>query len=110
LGVAMLKAQDVRIARRLKRRLQQNMEVLSLVVFGSRARGDDMSESDMDIFVKIPALTPEVRQRIREVAWEVGLESGMVISTFVTTPEEIQNGPMGANPLLIAVEREGIPV
>lgn len=107
---AKLDAQDTRIARRFKKKLRQRLEILSFTVFGSRARGDASPESDMDVFIEVPVLTPDIRTAISEAAWEVSLDSGVVVSTIVTTPDEIRDGPMGANPLLISIEREGVPV
>lgn len=104
----MLTRDDAAIARELKRRIEEITEVSKLVVYGSRARGDATPESDMDVYIEVPVLTPELRWRISEAAWEVGFDSGIVISTFVTTPKDVQEGPIGANPLLIAVQREGI--
>ena len=40
--------------------------------------------------------------------WEVGFEMDRVISTVVTTRTELERGAMGANPLVLNVEREGI--
>ena len=84
------------------------MPVLDLRVFGSRARGDTAPDSDLDVFIELEACTPELRQRISEIAWEAGFEMSRVISTVVTTRLELENGAMGANPLALNVEREGI--
>jgi len=49
----------------------------------------------------------EFRRR-SEIAWEVGFEKDRVISTLVTTQEALTHGAMGANPLVLDVEREGV--
>jgi hypothetical protein len=80
-------------------------------VFGGRiinAEGIGKDSDDLDVFIELEACTPELRQRISEIAWEVGFEMDRVISTVVTTRVELEHGAMGANPLVLNVEREGV--
>ena len=46
--------------------------------------------------------------QVSEIAWEVGFEMDRVISTVVATRDELEQGAMGANPLVLNVEREGV--
>ena len=102
----MLSRIDARIVRQVKRRLLAITPVQLLVVYGSRARGDAVPESDLDMYIEVPLLTPSLRLRISEIAWEVGLEAGMVISTLVASGQN----PLGGQPIRLAIEREGIVV
>ena len=104
----MLSEVDRQIAREFQRRLADLVPVLDLRVFGSRARGDAAPDSDLDVFIELQESTPELRQRISEIAWEVGFEMDRVISTVVTTHDELERGAMGASPLALNVEQEGV--
>ena len=104
----MLTEADLQIAREFQRRLADIMPVLDLRVFGSRARGDAVPDSDMDVFIELVTCTPELRRRISEIAWEVGFEMDRVISTVVATRGELEHGAMGASPLILNIEREGV--
>lgn len=106
----MLNPIDKSIALKLKNRLKEIVDVLEIVIYGSRARGDAEVDSDMDVFIMVPDITPALRHKISELAWEVSYDTGVVITTFVTTPQEINEGPIGANPLLNAIHKEGVKV
>lgn len=101
----MLSTKDARIARKVKRRLLAVTPVQRVVVYGSRARGDATKYSDLDLYIEIPTTVDRpLRQKIREIAWEVSLDSGVVISTLVGG--ERLNG----QPILKAIKKEGVAV
>ena len=106
----MLSADDRRVALRFRHRLEQVTPVLDMRVYGSRARGDATPESDMDIFIEVDRITSSMREQISILAWEVGFESDRVISTLVATRDQLEQGAMGANPIVRQIEREGIRV
>lgn len=101
----MLSTRDARIARKVKRRLSEITNVKKLVVYGSRARGKATKYSDLDLYIELNAsVNPALRRRIREIAWEVSLDSGIVISTLVASDR------LRGQPILKAIQAEGIPV
>lgn len=106
----MLTRKDRRIAQEFQQRLMAIAPVLDIRVFGSRARGDATDESDLDVFIEVETLTAQLRQRIFELAWEVGFAMDRVISTVVVSREDLQHGAAGANPLIRNIEREGVQI
>ncbi|HET9227736.1 MAG TPA: nucleotidyltransferase domain-containing protein [Thermoanaerobaculia bacterium] len=103
-------AADREIARKLREHLARRLRIEDFRVFGSRARGDATSDSDLDIYLVVTELTPALRRWIDEIAWEVGFDNDRVISTLVTTRRGLEQGPFGAQPVLQVIEREGIPI
>ena len=104
----MLSAEDRGIARVLGRRLTEVTAVLDLLVFGSRARGDAAADADLDVFVELESVTPALRRRITDIAWEVGFDLGRVITTVVASRQDIEVGRFGGSPLLLAIQRDGV--
>jgi len=57
--------------------------LLSILLFGSRARGDAGPDSDMDLLVVLDNPDLETRRMIRDLAVEVWLTYGIYLSTRV---------------------------
>jgi len=99
---------DYNIARELKKRLAEAVELLDFKVYGSRARGDDDEFSDLDVFIEVASLDRKAKYLISDITWEVGLENSIVISPLIFTSNEIEHSPLRASPILININEEGI--
>ncbi|MDO8444557.1 MAG: nucleotidyltransferase domain-containing protein [Deltaproteobacteria bacterium] len=106
----MLTENDARIARGLKKRLSEVAKLVDFKVFGSRARGNADEYSDMDVFLEVESLNKSLKDRISDIAWEVGFENYIVISTLIFTRDEIENSPLRASPILHNIAEEGVTV
>ena len=76
--------------------------LVKVVLFGSQARGDATSGSDIDVMV---VLTGDVRPG--DLVAALSLKYDVLLST-VFRPEDAYD--RGETPLLINVRREGVPV
>lgn len=78
-------------------------------LFGSRARGDFRADSDWDILILIDdvKVTNDIDDKFRDDLYELELESGQVISTFIYT-KDYWRSTLIYSPLYKNVSREGI--
>jgi uncharacterized protein len=78
-------------------------------LFGSRARGDFRPDSDWDILILVDAnkITNEIEDNFRDELYDIELESGQIISTFIY-PKDYWKSTLKYSPLYKNVNREGI--
>ena len=80
-----------------------------IILYGSRSRGDAVSESDWDLLILVDGpLNDERIDRIRHSLYEVEWESGEVISSIVRNRKEWASDLYRAMPFYQRVEQEGI--
>jgi len=105
-----MKDKDRGVALELKNRLAGLVKLVDFSVFGSRARGDAMEDSDMDVFIEVENLDKDLKERVQDAAWEVGFENFMVISPLIFTRDELENSPLRSSPIVRAIKEEGAQI
>jgi predicted nucleotidyltransferase len=89
--------------------LSKRLSLYRVILFGSRARGDAMPYSDMDVLVILNESTSEQdNDYVSDCAWEAGFEHGIVVVPVVFTREEWENSPERYSLLAQAVREEGV--
>lgn len=77
-------------------------------VFGSKVRGEDWEESDIDILVLVEDLDWREKERIIDLSSDVNLEYDLMISPLVMTPQEFDRLLKRERRLALDIVEEGI--
>jgi predicted nucleotidyltransferase len=95
---------------RIRQRLAGN--ILDVRLFGSEARGEATSESDIDVLVVVQPDADRVQfeDRIIDIAFDVNLEFGIYISPRVVTAGILNDPVWRETPFIKNVARESIPL
>lgn len=98
-------------------RLKGRYELTGAFIYGSRARGDHHPDSDLDLAVILraaraaPGERVQVKLELADIAFDILLETGMLISALPVWQDEWKEPQRGANPRLLEnIQREGAPV
>ena len=94
---------------RIKKIIKAQDSKAQVILYGSRARKDAKRDSDWDILVLLnkPLVTLKDEQRIRHSLFDIELETGESISTFVYSFDD-WNTRLSVTPLYENVKNEGI--
>ncbi|MFH0925813.1 MAG: nucleotidyltransferase domain-containing protein [bacterium] len=77
-----------------------------IILFGSRARGDEVESSDYDCLVVVHDVSSTIKDIIDEAAGDTLYQYDAVISAIIITEEKFQHSIY--NPLLMNIAREGV--
>lgn len=95
-----------------RERLADDYDVIGLVLYGSRARGDYHSESDVDVAVILqgePGDFVETKLELAGRAFDVLVQTGVRIQPFPIWEPECREPTKYSNPDLLAnIAREGL--
>ncbi len=97
------------VIEKIKKSIHEKDSSVEAYLFGSRARGDNRDDSDWDILILVDAkkVTNEIEDKFRDEFYELELNIGQVISTFIY-PKDHWEKVLRFSPLYNAVAQEGV--
>jgi predicted nucleotidyltransferase len=92
----------------LKSSLENKYELLDLKVFGSKAKGSDNPESDLDVMIVLKNLTHDIESEIDDLIFDINIEHDCLITAIFFSQEELRAGSMSESPIYKKILQEGI--
>jgi predicted nucleotidyltransferase len=104
-----MNAKEQHILSLIRERIRKKNPKAQVMLFGSRARGNATTNSDWDILILLnsPKVPRDKEKEYREELFEVELETGEPISTFVFSKNEWES-KHSVTPLYRNVKTNGI--
>ena len=106
----MTKVEAIKIAKKIAEHLTKFVPKFKMRLYGSYARDEANSDSDIDIFIEVPKqyISLDLKEKVFDITWEVSFRNEILIQTSIFSDEEIWNTPRRSSPFIQAVMREGI--
>ncbi len=104
-----LSNQDRRAVEAASEILHRQFPVERVILFGSKARGDDDPESDIDLLVLTTRpVSAADKERMTDALFDLQIDRGVVISKLVVPLDDWEHGLYQALPIHWQIEREGV--
>lgn len=93
------------IAKQFKQTVANKYKIIEIKLFGSSARGNYSTQSDIDIMVKLQKVNREIEEDIFNIAYDLELEHDCVIDVIVLGKNSNNSSPIYQN-----IEKEGVAI
>jgi predicted nucleotidyltransferase len=103
---------DRRVVSAFLEKLRSSYDVSEMIMFGSRARGDNRPDSDLDLAVVLNGKRGafiDTKLDMAGLAFDVLMETGVLVQAFPMWEDDLAHPEQFPNPALIrTIAREGI--
>ena len=82
----------------------------TIILYGSRARGNPQEHSDWDILILTEKVTPEIKDGIYGVLYEIELEHDIIIGPLILPRNEWEHKRFKNHPIHENIDDEGVLV
>jgi uncharacterized protein len=84
--------------------------VARMVIYGSKARGDDHADSDLDVLLIVKNEARSLKRELRRIGYRLAGTTDIVPSILAYTENEWESRKKSGSPFRQAVERDAVRV
>ena len=105
-----LSREEEKVIKKLKNTLKEFLgdSLVGMKLYGSRAKGDFDSDSDIDIAIIVRGLTREVKNHIFKEVAEIEVEHLLPLSTLILSEDEFNRLKRKERRIVLDIESEGV--
>jgi len=96
--------------REISEKLSANRNVLKIIAYGSRVRGDYKGDSDLDVLVLVNKKDKSLRDKIFSIFYSYELETDIPFSATILSLEELEFNEKLGSPFIGSIKEEGITI
>jgi len=98
-----------KVVKELKTNISDKYKLQEVRIFGSSARGDRGTDSDIDVFVHLAKVNRQIEENLFDIAYELELKYDCIIDLIVFSDEGL-NGQYAETPIYQKILSEGMVV
>ena len=92
----------------LKSEVAKRNVLVEVRLYGSKAKGTDVEDSDLDVIIVLKELTPLIESSIDDLVFDINLKYDCLITPLYFSQEELETGPFSESPVYKKAQHEGI--
>jgi predicted nucleotidyltransferase len=92
----------------LKAALKENYKLLDFKIYGSKAKGTDLPDSDLDVMIALDEHSPAIESQIDDLIFDINLKYDCFIMAIYFSRQELEVGSLSESPIYKKIQQEGI--
>lgn len=92
----------------LRTTLAENYTLLDFRIYGSKAKGTDVQDSDLDVMITLEDHSPTTGSQIDDLIFDINLKYDCFITAIYFSRRELEEGPLSESPIYKKILQEGI--
>lgn len=99
---------DRELMKEIANKLSTYREIVRIIAYGSRVRGNNRDDSDFDILIIVNKKDGVIKGKIIDIIYDYELDTGISFSIKIYSEEELRINEGLGSPFIKSIKEEGI--